>query len=92
MRCATPQYRRSLRGPSGTETSIPLSSSGRRREPLTLGVVFPFSSDHLHLREWLRAAGIDPDDTRLMERTTIHGDYALGRALDGSADLPRFDA
>jgi len=35
--------------------------SGRRREPLTLGVVFPFSSDHLHLREWLRTAGIDPD-------------------------------
>jgi len=41
--------------------------SGRRREPLTLGVVFPFSSDHLHLREWLRAAGIDPDrDVRIV--------------------------
>jgi len=38
------------------------------------------------------AAGTDPGDTRLMERTTIHGDYALGRDLDGNIDLPRFDA
>lgn len=38
------------------------------------------------------AAGINPGDTRLMERTTIHGDYALGRDLDGNVDLPRFDA
>lgn len=38
------------------------------------------------------AAGIAPDDTRLMERTTIHGDYALGRDLDGNTELPRFDA
>ena len=39
------------------------------------------------------AAGIDPDDSRLMERTTISGDYALGRDLDGNADgLLRFDA
>ena len=38
------------------------------------------------------AAGIAPDDTRLMERTTIHGDYAKGRDLDGNRDsLPRFD-
>ena len=38
------------------------------------------------------AAGIDPDDTRLMERTTIHGDYSMGRDLDGSAAMTRFDA
>ncbi len=39
------------------------------------------------------AAGIAPDDTRLMERTTIHGDYAMGRDLDGNQDnLLRFDA
>lgn len=30
-------------------------------------MVFPFSSDHLHLREWPRAAGIDPDrDVRIV--------------------------
>ena len=39
------------------------------------------------------AAGIDPDDTRMMERTTIQGDYGRGRNLDGSLDgLLRFDA
>ncbi|WP_052223484.1 TauD/TfdA dioxygenase family protein [Novosphingobium malaysiense] len=38
------------------------------------------------------AAGVEPDDTRLMERTTIHGDYALGQDLDGNDKLPRFDA
>jgi NitT/TauT family transport system ATP-binding protein/nitrate/nitrite transport system substrate-binding protein len=38
---------------------------GRRRaqgrEPLTLGMVFPFSSHNYDLRCWLAAAGIDPD-------------------------------
>ena len=29
------------------------------RTPLTLGVVFPFSSHHLVLRDWLVAAGVD---------------------------------
>lgn len=39
------------------------------------------------------AAGISPDDTRLMERTTIQGDYGLGRDLHGNMDgLVRFDA
>jgi ABC-type nitrate/sulfonate/bicarbonate transport system substrate-binding protein len=32
----------------------------RARQPLTFGVVFPFSSHHLMLTEWLRAAGLDP--------------------------------
>ncbi len=30
-------------------------------EPLTLGVVFPFSSHHLLLRDWLIASGLDPN-------------------------------
>lgn len=34
---------------------------------LTLGIVFPFSSHHLVLRQWLRATGIDPDtDVRIV--------------------------
>lgn len=33
----------------------------RARPPLTLGIVFPFSSHHLLLRDWLKAAGIDPE-------------------------------
>lgn len=38
------------------------------------------------------STGVEPDETRVMQRTTIMGDYALGRNLDGSAvDLPQVD-
>jgi ABC-type nitrate/sulfonate/bicarbonate transport system substrate-binding protein len=33
----------------------------RSRQPLTFGVVFPYSSHHLLLRDWLRTAGLEPD-------------------------------
>jgi len=37
-----------------------------RREPLTFGMVYPFSCHNFELRYWLAAAGIDPDrDVRL---------------------------
>ena len=36
-----------------------------------------------------QAAGVPAEDTRVMQRTTISGDYALGRKLDGgTAGLP----
>jgi two-component system, oxyanion-binding sensor len=39
----------------------------RRRAPLTLGMVFPFSTHNYDLRYWLAAAGIHPDqDVRLV--------------------------
>src|SRR5687768_7779808 len=39
----------------------------RSRQPLTFGVVFPFSSHHLMLRDWLRSAGLEPDrDVRIV--------------------------
>ncbi len=39
----------------------------RARQPLTFGVVFPFSSHHLLLRDWLRTAGFDLDrDVRIV--------------------------
>ena len=39
----------------------------RSRQPLTFGVVFPFSSHHLLLRDWLRVAGLEPDrDVRIV--------------------------
>lgn len=38
----------------------------RGEHRITLGVVYPFSSHHLHLRQWLCAARIDPDqDVRI---------------------------
>jgi two-component system, oxyanion-binding sensor len=39
----------------------------RRHQPVTFGVVFPFSTHHLLLRSWLRGANIDPDrDVRIV--------------------------
>ena len=31
------------------------------------------------------ASGVSPEQTRVMHRTTIAGDYALGRALESGA-------
>jgi ABC-type nitrate/sulfonate/bicarbonate transport system substrate-binding protein len=39
----------------------------RGEEPLTFGMTFPFSTHNYHLRFWMAAAGIDPDeDVRLV--------------------------
>jgi ABC-type nitrate/sulfonate/bicarbonate transport system substrate-binding protein len=39
----------------------------RRKTPLTLGMVFPFSNHNFDLRYWLAAAGVHPDrDVRLV--------------------------
>jgi ABC-type nitrate/sulfonate/bicarbonate transport system substrate-binding protein len=39
----------------------------RARQPLTFGVVFPYSSHNVMLREWLRSAGMEPDrDVRIV--------------------------
>jgi ABC-type nitrate/sulfonate/bicarbonate transport system substrate-binding protein len=44
-----------------------LARERRARNPLTFGAVFPFSSHHLLLRQWLHGAGIDPDrDVRIV--------------------------
>jgi NitT/TauT family transport system ATP-binding protein len=32
------------------------------REPLTFGMTFPFSTHNYHIRFWMAAGGIDPDD------------------------------
>jgi ABC-type nitrate/sulfonate/bicarbonate transport system substrate-binding protein len=43
-----------------------IAKARRGESRLTLGVVFPFSSHHLLLRQWLRQTGIDPDhDVRI---------------------------
>ncbi|HLH88665.1 MAG TPA: CmpA/NrtA family ABC transporter substrate-binding protein [Xanthobacteraceae bacterium] len=39
----------------------------RGAEPLTFGMTFPFSTHNYHLRFWMAAAGVDPDeDVRLV--------------------------
>jgi two-component system, oxyanion-binding sensor len=53
-------------GPTATGTAL-AQVVRRRREPLTLGMVFPFSAHNFDLRYWLAASGIHPDhDVRLV--------------------------
>ena len=55
---------------AGIRTPSDLRDEARRRSgerKLTFGVVFMFSSHHLMLRSWLRAAGLNPDrDVRIV--------------------------
>jgi ABC-type nitrate/sulfonate/bicarbonate transport system substrate-binding protein len=52
-----------LRAAGVTDTASLRTEALRRRgeNKLTFGVVFPFSSHHLQLRQWLVAAGLEPD-------------------------------
>jgi ABC-type nitrate/sulfonate/bicarbonate transport system substrate-binding protein len=55
-----------LEGVRDAATLKSVAKSRRGENRLTIGVVFPFSSHHLHLRQWLAAAGIRPDhDVRI---------------------------
>lgn len=55
---------------AGARDAASLRAEVRRRHgerKLTFGVVFPWSSHHLMLREWLRAGGVEPDrDVRVV--------------------------
>ena len=54
-----------LAGGLGSARALKKVVAARRdegREPLTLGIVFPFSSHNYDLRCWLVSAGIDPDE------------------------------
>jgi ABC-type nitrate/sulfonate/bicarbonate transport system substrate-binding protein len=43
------------------------SRKARGEEPLTFGMTFPFSTHNYHLRFWMAAGGVDPDeDVRLV--------------------------
>ena len=74
----------------GMESAKSLASVVAKRriegaEPLTLGMVYPFSSHNYDLRYWLAAAGIDPDnDVNLVvvPPPLIAGSLKAGR-IDG---------
>ena len=55
---------------AGVRTASTFRAEALRRHGesrLTLGIVYPFSSHHLQLRQWLIAAGLDPDkDVRIV--------------------------
>jgi ABC-type nitrate/sulfonate/bicarbonate transport system substrate-binding protein len=53
-------------GVRDAETLRVVARKRRGESRLTIGVVFPFSSHHLHLRRWLSGAGLVPDqDVRI---------------------------
>jgi NitT/TauT family transport system ATP-binding protein len=47
---------------------------GDREEPLTLGMVFPFSNHNFDLRYWLAAAGVHPRPRRAARRDSTSAD------------------
>jgi ABC-type nitrate/sulfonate/bicarbonate transport system substrate-binding protein len=54
-------------GVRDTATLRTIARERRTRQPLTFGVVFPFSSHRLLLRDWLISAGLEPDrDVRIV--------------------------
>lgn len=54
-------------GVHDTTTLRAIARARRGERKLTFGVVFPFSSHHLLLRDWLRTAGLDPErDVRIV--------------------------
>lgn len=61
-----------------------LAAALRGRAPITLGVVFPFSSHNYLLRHWLAAAGIDPD--RDLTLVSIPPPLMPQRLLEGAID------
>ena len=47
--------------------SVVATRKSRGHEPLTFGMTFPFSTHNYHLRFWMAAGGVDPDeDVRLV--------------------------
>ena len=55
---------------AGVRDATGFRSEARRRHGenrLTLGIVYPFSTHHLQLRQWLTTTGLDPDrDVRIV--------------------------
>jgi NitT/TauT family transport system ATP-binding protein len=57
---------------------------GRREEPLTFGMTFPFSNHNYQLRFWMAAGGVDPDeDVRLV---VLPPPYMVDSLANGQVD------
>ena len=56
----------------------------RGLDPLTFGMTFPFSTHNYHLRFWMAAGGVDPDeDVRLV---VLPPPYMVGSLANGHVD------
>ena len=74
----SPELHAAIKGAAAGDISDPLVSAQalarvvaerkrRGHEPLTFGMTFPYSTHNYHLRFWMAAGGIDPDeDVRLV--------------------------
>jgi hypothetical protein len=66
---------------------LPASSRKRKargEEPLTFGMTFPFSTHNYHLRFWMAAGGVDPDeDVRLV---VLPPPYMVDSLANGHVD------
>jgi ABC-type nitrate/sulfonate/bicarbonate transport system substrate-binding protein len=60
------------------------SRKARGQEPLTFGMTFPFSTHNYHLRFWMAAGGVDPDeDVRLV---VLPPPYMVDSLANGHVD------
>jgi ABC-type nitrate/sulfonate/bicarbonate transport system substrate-binding protein len=58
--------------------------NARAEEPLTFGMTFPFSTHNYHLRFWMAAGGVDPDeDVRLV---VLPPPYMVESLANGQVD------
>ena len=58
--------------------------NARGEEPLTFGMTFPFSTHNYHLRFWMAAGGVDPDeDVRLV---VLPPPYMVESLANGQVD------
>jgi NitT/TauT family transport system ATP-binding protein len=91
----SPSLHRALTAEAGEEIADPLQSAQalarivkqRRKkgeEPLTFGMTFPYSTHNYHLRFWMAAGGIDPDeDVRLV---VLPPPYMVDSLANGHVD------
>ena len=47
---------------AGALARVVAERKAKNREPLTFGMTFPFSTHNYHLRFWMAAGGVDPDE------------------------------
>lgn len=60
------------------------SRKARGAEPLTFGMTFPFSTHNYHIRFWMAAGGVDPDeDVRLV---VLPPPYMVDSLVNGHVD------
>jgi ABC-type nitrate/sulfonate/bicarbonate transport system substrate-binding protein len=91
----SPVLYRALAAEAGDDTADPLKTAQalsrlvayrreKNEEPLTFGMTFPYSTHNYHLRFWMAAGGVDPDeDVRLV---VLPPPYMVDSLANGHVD------